>query len=160
MPFPSSFWIFHFVYSWCICVCAKPCPTLLWPKGLQPTRLLCPWNFPGKNIGKGFHFLFQGIFQTQGSHSHLLHWQVDSLPLSHQGSPKKLSTLHHYLVKMTGRNLQLNSETSISYWTVSLKGVNLFIRSLHKVNMTLACHKDKMNVAILTRHAQKCHFYM
>ena len=86
MPFPSSFWIFHFVYSWCICVCAKLCPTLLWPKGLQPTRLLCPWNFPGKNIGKGFHFLFQGIFQTKGSNSHLLHWQVDSLPLHHLGS--------------------------------------------------------------------------
>ena len=27
------------------------------------------------------------IFPTQGSNLHLLHWQVDSLPLSHQGSP-------------------------------------------------------------------------
>ena len=25
----------------------------LWPCGLQPSRLLCPWNFPGKNIGMG-----------------------------------------------------------------------------------------------------------
>ena len=25
----------------------------LWPHGLQPTRLLCPWNFPGKNTGVG-----------------------------------------------------------------------------------------------------------
>ena len=32
-------------------------------------------------------FLFQGIFLTQGSNPHLLHWQADSLPLSHQGSP-------------------------------------------------------------------------
>ena len=23
----------------------------LWPHGLWPTRLLCPWRFPGKNIG-------------------------------------------------------------------------------------------------------------
>ena len=23
----------------------------LWPHGLYPTRLLCPWNFPGKNTG-------------------------------------------------------------------------------------------------------------
>ena len=30
------------------------------PYGLQPTRLLCPWNFPGKNTGVGCHFLFQG----------------------------------------------------------------------------------------------------
>ena len=28
-----------------------------------------------------------GIFPDEGSNRHLLHWQVDSLPLSHQGSP-------------------------------------------------------------------------
>ena len=28
-----------------------------------------------------------GIFPEQGSNSCLLHWQVESLPLSHQGSP-------------------------------------------------------------------------
>ena len=57
--------------------------------GLQPTRLHHPWNFPGKNTGVGSHFLFQGIFLTQGSnlgHLLLLNCQVDSLPLSHQGS--------------------------------------------------------------------------
>ena len=27
-----------------------------------------------------------GIFPTQGSNPHFLHWQADSLPLSHQGS--------------------------------------------------------------------------
>ena len=32
-------------------------------------------------------YLLQGIFLTQGSNLHLLHWQVDSLSLSHQGSP-------------------------------------------------------------------------
>ena len=35
----------------------------------------------------GCHFLLQGIFPTQGWNLHLLHWQKDSLPLSHQGSP-------------------------------------------------------------------------
>ena len=29
---------------------------------------------------------FSGIFLTQGSNPYLLHWQEDSLPLSHQGS--------------------------------------------------------------------------
>ena len=42
---------------------------------------------PGRNIGEGGHFLLQGIFLTQGLNLCLLHWQVDSLPLSHQGSP-------------------------------------------------------------------------
>ena len=35
--------------------------------------LLCPWNFPGKNIEVGCYFLFQGIFWTQGSNPCLLH---------------------------------------------------------------------------------------
>ena len=36
------------------------------------------------------HSLFQGIFLTQGSNLcllHLLHWQADSLPLTHKESP-------------------------------------------------------------------------
>ena len=49
-------------------------------------QLLCPWDFPGKNMGVGCHFLLQGIFLTQGLNLHLLHWQADSLPLSHWGS--------------------------------------------------------------------------
>ena len=60
----------------------------LWPHGLWPSRL-CPWTSPGKNTGVAFHFLFQGIFPTQGlklNLLHLLHWQVGSLPLCHLGS--------------------------------------------------------------------------
>ena len=29
------------------------------PHGLQPTRLLCPWDFPGKSTGVGHHCLLQ-----------------------------------------------------------------------------------------------------
>ena len=32
------------------------------PHGLQPTRLLRPWDFPGKNTGVGYHFRLQEIF--------------------------------------------------------------------------------------------------
>ena len=31
----------------------------LWPHGLEPTMLLCPWNVPGKNTGVGCHFLLK-----------------------------------------------------------------------------------------------------
>ena len=41
--------------------------TLLQPHGLLPTRLLCPWDFPGKTTGVGCHSLLQAIFPTQGS---------------------------------------------------------------------------------------------
>ena len=37
------------------------------PYRLYPTRLLCPWDAPGKNTGLGCHALLQGIFPTQGS---------------------------------------------------------------------------------------------
>ena len=36
------------------------------------TRLLCPWNYPGKNTGVGCHALLQGIFPTQGLNACLL----------------------------------------------------------------------------------------
>ena len=32
-----------------------------------PTRLLCPWNFPGKNTGVGRHFLLQGVLPRPGT---------------------------------------------------------------------------------------------
>ena len=49
----------------------------LQPHELWPARLLCTWDFPVKNTGVGCHFLFQGIFPTQVSNLHLLHWQED-----------------------------------------------------------------------------------
>ena len=61
--------------------------TLLRPCELQSARLLCRWDFPGRNTGVGCHFLLQGIFPTQGSNLYLLLWQVGSLPLSRQRSP-------------------------------------------------------------------------
>ena len=57
--------------------------------GTVATRLLCPWNFPGKDTRAGYHFLLQEIFQTQGSNPCLLcllPWQMGSLPLHYLGS--------------------------------------------------------------------------
>ena len=31
------------------------------PHGLQPTRLLCPWDFPGKSTGVGYHCLLHAL---------------------------------------------------------------------------------------------------
>ena len=51
--------------------------------------LLLPSIFPSIRVFSmmGCHFLLQAVFPNQGSILHLLHWQVDSLPLSHLGSP-------------------------------------------------------------------------
>ena len=77
------------------------------PHELQPTRLLCPWNFPGKNTGVGCHALLQGISLTQGSNPHLLHllhWQAGSLPPVPPGKP---------LVAQTVKNLPAMQETQV-----------------------------------------------
>ena len=52
----------------------------LQPRGPWPARFLCPWNYPGKNTGGGYHFLLQGIFLTQGSNPDLLHYTPIFLP--------------------------------------------------------------------------------
>ena len=76
-----------------MCACMLSCVQLFVtfeeePGGLQkPARLLYLWDFSDNNTGVGCHFLLQGIFPTQGLNLCLLHWQADSLPLSHQGSP-------------------------------------------------------------------------
>ena len=86
------------------------------PHGLQPTRLLHPWDFSGKRIRSvtcnslqphglqthqaplsmgfprqeywsGLPFPSSEDLPNQGSNLCLLHWQADSLLLSHQGSP-------------------------------------------------------------------------
>ena len=73
------------LYQYC-CLVTGSNRTPLRPHRLQPTRLLCPCDFPSKNTGVGCHFLLQGTFSTQGSNTHLLHQQEDSLPLSYLGS--------------------------------------------------------------------------
>ena len=59
----------------------------LQPHGLGPTRLLCAWDFQGKNTGVRCCFLLQEIFLTQGLNQGLLHCRQILYHLSHQGSP-------------------------------------------------------------------------
>ena len=61
-------WILHVCVCVFACVCApslididievtQSYPTL-WPHELKPTRLLCPWNFPGKSTAVGCHLSY------------------------------------------------------------------------------------------------------
>ena len=87
------------------CVCMRAVSSVmwdsLWPYGLQPSRLLCPWDSPGKNAGVGCHALLQGIFLTQEQNPYLLcllHWQVGSLPLVPPGKPHRNILLCNFLI--------------------------------------------------------------
>ena len=66
-----------FIPSFSMRVCSVMLDSLQ-PHGLQPAKLLCPWDFPGKDTGVGRHFLLQEIFPAQELNPgllHLLHWQ-------------------------------------------------------------------------------------
>ena len=82
---PFSLPVPYLVYMYAMCSVVSDS---LRPHGLESTRLLCTWNFPGKNTGMGCHFLLQQIFLTQGSDLHLLcllHCRQILYPSSHQG---------------------------------------------------------------------------
>ena len=91
-PHPNLGWLHLKILVWIIFTCVRHSivSNSLWPHGLQPTRLLCPWDYPGKNTGVGSHLILRGMFLIQGSNPELLwllHWQADSLPLSHLERP-------------------------------------------------------------------------
>ena len=52
----------------------QSCPTLCNPMDHSLTRLLRPWDFPGKSTEVGCHFLLQGIFPIQGPNLGLHHF--------------------------------------------------------------------------------------
>ena len=71
------------------CLGPQLCLTL-WPHGLQPSRLLCPWGFSRQEYWSGLPCLLQGIFPIQGSNPGLPHCGQILYWLSHQGSPRIL----------------------------------------------------------------------
>ena len=73
------------------CMRAKLCPSLCNPMDCSPPGSSVHRDFRGKNIKVDCHFLLQGMFLTHRLNLcllHLLHWQADSLPPSHLGSPE------------------------------------------------------------------------
>ena len=75
----------------CVCVCVCVCVHSVMSDSLQTqelksTRLVCLWDFPGKNTGLGYHFLLQGIFPIQGSNPCLIISCIDRQILYHNTS--------------------------------------------------------------------------
>ena len=78
------------------------------PHGLQHTRLLCPWDFPGKNTGVGCHCLPRLVPQlcptlrdpmdcsTPGSSVHGI-FQARVLEWGAIAFSKEISSLSHYI---------------------------------------------------------------
>ena len=72
---------------------AQACLTLCDPHGLQPARLLRPWDSPGKDTRGGSQFLLQGLFLTQGLNLGIPHCRQIFYPDgSPSGRPSTLMT--------------------------------------------------------------------
>ena len=85
-------WVYMFEGLVFISLWVRACSVMsdsLWPYGLSPARLLCPWDSPGNNTGVGCCLFLQEILNQVLNPCllRLLHWEVDSLPLSHLGNP-------------------------------------------------------------------------
>ena len=83
------------------CLVAKSCLTLCDPVDCSPTRLLCPWDFPGKSTVAGCHFLLQGIFPTQG--------------LSHVSCTRR-QILYHWATREAHKTLLKEIQNDINKW--------------------------------------------
>ena len=94
------FWVYSEGISYTCVLSRSVVPDSLRPRGLEPARLLCPWDSPGRNTGVGCRFLLQGIFPTQGlSLSPLcpLHGQEATLPQCHPTQKPILTVVCVYI---------------------------------------------------------------
>ena len=84
-------------YFYHVCMCAQSCLTLCDPMDCSPPGSSVHGILQARILEWVAISFLQGSFPTQGSNPGLLHWQVDSLPLSHLGSPY----LYHNFLKKT-----------------------------------------------------------
>ena len=109
----------------------------------SPARLLCPWDFPGKNIGVSCHFLLQGIFPIQRLNTgflRLLHWQAGSLSLAPLWASLVAQTVKKppppiKVEKIKVRFLVCWTTWSLEYWEVEESKVILVSRDMDSLKM-------------------------
>ena len=103
------------------CVSCSVVPSSSQLHGLLPTRLLCLWDFPGKDTGVGCHFLLQEIFPTHGLSPGLLHCRQILYQLSYEGiSLPNKGVGHSGTTRNWWENICLSQKQRIAW-------VNLFI---------------------------------
>ena len=87
---------------------------------MQPDRLLCPWDSPGRDTVVGCHFLLQGIFLIQGSNPHLLYLLHSSrilYPISYQQptpSPQKKKQPEHRMLSENRKDETLGKRVGLT----------------------------------------------
>ena len=133
-------------YRCCCRLVLKSCPALSDPMDCNPPGSSVRGILQARILEWVYHFLLQGVSLTQGSNPHFLHWQADSLLLSHQGSLRRYypdsnfplriqKMLQHKEVRLNRKELS-NSKTSSSARTLKMciffsqEGVNFSVGRL------------------------------
>ena len=115
----------HF-QMYCCCYCCLVTESVVSDSFATPWTIACQvplsMGFPRQEFWSGLPF-YLGIFPTQGSNPHLLHWQADSLPLNHQASPPN-TLLPPYLWQRMEEFTWLWGKTQ--HFLVSPKWLNYF----------------------------------
>ena len=75
------------LFGYILCCLVRKSHRLLRPRGLQPTRLLCPWGFPGEECWGGLSFPSPGALPNPGTESTSPALAGRVLPPSCRGSP-------------------------------------------------------------------------
>ena len=116
------------------------------PYGLQPARLLCPWNFPG-NTRVHSHTLLSRIFSHPGIEPSLLcllYQEADSLPLVPPGKHMVEYILHQHYTKVNQYKLQEFTLNTIQINNVQNIGELIFIETLSS-KTDLHLHYSQIN---------------
>ena len=66
------------------------CLTLCDPMNCIACQVLHPWEFSKEEYWSRLLFPPPGDLPNPGLNSHILHWQVDSVPMNHLGSPERM----------------------------------------------------------------------
>ena len=129
------------------------CPSLLQPHGLQPARLLYPWNSSSKNTRVGSQSLLKGIFPNQWSNLCLLHWRWILYCLSHQRSGKIVlkniceTTKDLYLGKTV-----LRKKNKKQYYTSWIQSI---LQSYINQNVMALALKTGTQINVIEQRSQK-----
>ena len=127
----------------CVCVGRSVVPNSLWPHGLQSTRFLCPWDFPGKDTGMACHFLLQGIISSE--YSGLISFRMDWLDLlAIQGTLKSLLQNHSskasiiwcsafFTVQLSHPYMTTGETIALARWTFVSKVMSLLFNMLSRL---------------------------
>ena len=110
----------------CVCVCSVESDSLR-PHGLQPARLLCPWNFPGK-ILEWVAVSYSRLFQNHSSKKLLFcHWITFSIYFFKKSIDQEFMQLFLYFL-LCSTDLQVYSYASIIHLNYDSFQLNLEFR--------------------------------